>query len=205
MESDVESVAKQLKKLVKASIWKKNVLGKSVTITERCYIVVRFVGIPWTVVGRVNSPFNQYPSASEAQSLSKSLKARAIHFANSDTAGVSQYALYDNGKLQEFFGHSSLTESAEKKWLERHFGVDLSDFEDAQTTEQNVFVSRLRKVKLSTVKNDLDFVNDFMKGQNALVPVLVELGGNAGDETELEFDDFANDEIERADFVAIGG
>jgi ankyrin repeat protein len=205
VDSGVEDVAKQFKKLVGASIWRKNVLGKSATMTERCYIVVRFVGIPWTVVGPATCPFNQYPSAGEAQSLSKSLKARAIHFANGDTAGVSQYALYDKGKLQEFFGHSSIWEDDDRSSLERQFGVGLSDFEDVQRTEQNVFVSRLRKVKLSTIKNDLDFVNDFMKGQNALVPVFVEMGGNAGDETEIVLDDFADDEIERADFVAIGG
>lgn len=203
VEADVEDVANHLKKHLGATIWKKNALGTSATITERCYAVLQLVGVPWTVVARVNCPINQYLKPADAQALSKSLKKRAINLANSDTGGVTQYALYDKGKLQEFFGHSSMWEDADKASLKQHFGVDLADFDDVEQTERNVFVSRLRKVKLSTIKNDLDFVNDFVKGQNALVPDFVGLEGNAGNETEFEFDFFADDEIERLDYVAV--
>ena len=202
-ESGVEQVAAQLKKHIGATIWKKNVIRKSATLTEHCYGVVRFVGIPWTGVMRLNCPINQYPSASDAQVLSKTLKTRAIHIASGDTAGVAQYALFDNGTLQEFFGFSSLLgDEGGKPHLEQHFGIDLVDFDDVERKGDTVFVSRLRKVDLSTIENHLDFINDFVNEQNALAPMFPENGGDTGEETEFEFEDFADDEIERLDFVA---
>ena len=203
VEADIKDVAERLKKHVGATIWKKNVFGKSAVLTEKCYGVVRFVGVPWTGIMRLHCPLDQYPSVADAEFLSESLKCRAIHFGNSDTGGVAQYALFDKGQVQEFFGYSSMLGTADKARVEQHFGVDLTGFDEVEVKENKAFASRLRTVKLSAIKNDLDFINDFIKGQDAIVPVFAETAGYEGEEAEFEFEDFDDDEIERFDFVAV--
>jgi ankyrin repeat protein len=201
VEAPIEDAASQFKQLIGATAWKKDVFGKTVKLSQRSYAVIRLVGVPWTAIVRLCAPIPQYPSASEAQSLSKSLKARAIHFAISDTAGVAQYALYDRGKLVEFFGHGIEALDDDRRQIERHFGISLADLPVIEAYENITFGSQLRKVRLKAIESDLDFINEFFVAQDALAPMFLENCGAPGVDFELEFEDFGEGEVERLDFV----
>jgi ankyrin repeat protein len=201
IEAPVEDTAAKFKQLIGATVWKKDVFDKTVKLSQRSYAVVRLVGVPWTAIVCLCAPtFPQYPSASEAQSLSKSLKVRTIHLANSDTGGIAQYALYDCGKIVEFFGHGLDEFDEERSQIERHFDVGLGDLPAVETYENITFSSLLRKVKVKTIKNGLDFINDFLVAQDALAPMF-DASGAPGKPFKLEFEEFGEGEVERLDFL----
>ena len=188
---------------------RENVLGEEVKLTQRCYAVWKLIDSPWTNVMKLHCrDFKHWPNAADAAALSKSLKTRAIYVGNSDTGGVTQYALYENGKAVEVFDYGSSgdadTPKAAAERFAKWYGIDASTIPGGvQAAQGKAFASAQRTVDVKRIKNDLDFVNDFVTQQDALVLFGSEIGfGEAGEMMELTLEDVGEGDIERLDFIA---
>jgi hypothetical protein len=208
--ADVNEVAGAFAKSIGAKTWEKDVLGEKVKLAKRSYAVFKLAGSPWSAIMKLScANFRQWPAAPDAQALSKSLKTRGLLVANSDTADVTQYALFDSGELVEVFDSGSTDEDENPKVVTRRFakyyGLDMSGIPGGVSLgKYRVFASALRTVDLAKIKNDLDFVNDFVKKQGALVPLGVGDWGQPGEMIELSLEGLVNaDEVERLDYVAV--
>jgi hypothetical protein len=203
VDAPVEDVARLFKERIGARIWKKDTLAKKVTLTRRCYAVTKLVGQKWTSIIRVRSGTGEYPSAADAQFLSKALGTRAMHVAVGDTAGTAEYVLFDEGRVEELFSEDALLERPRTAAaIERTKGIDLDRLK-LEVRGARVFGSRRRKVKVSTIKNPYQFVSDFVAGEDALAPLFGDDFPGAGQATRIEFELLREDEIERLDFVAM--
>ncbi len=202
--TDVESAAGAFAKLIGAGVWKKNVLGKKVKLTNRCYALWKLIGTPWTAVIKLAG---HWPDIKDAVALSTSLKTRALYVGNSDTAGVTQYFLFDHGQLVEMFAYGTTPDNANAQTVIKQFAtaydVDLSKFPDLSVKKCMVFASARRKLDLATIKNDLDFVNDYVSGQDAYIFFAEADWGEAGQRIELTLEGLGPDDIERLDYVAV--
>ena len=178
----VESVAAAFKKHKKAKVWQKNVLGETITIADPSFLVLRMAGHPWTLITACVTSRPSFFKPEDAKALSKAMKARAIYFANSDTASYTEYQLFEDGKRLE------------------HFRC----FEDVE------FSSTARDVEAPEDGPGIyDFVSQFMREEDAFVPacsVHLNTGWmNAGQKVKLGLGDVLNDEaFERIDYVSVG-
>ena len=189
---------------------REDVLGDEVKLTQRCYAVWKLIDSPWTNVMKLHCrDFKHWPSAADAAALSKSLKTRALYLGNSDTGGVTQYALFENGKAVEVFDYGSTGEAdtakAATERFAKSYGIDTSNIPGGvQVLQGKAFASAQRKVDLKKVGNDLDFVNDFITQQDALVLFGSEIGfGEAGEMMELILEDLGEGDVERLDYIAV--
>jgi hypothetical protein len=66
-----------------------------------------------------------------------------------------------------------------------------------------VFASSVRKLDVAKIKNDLDFVNDYVSSQDAYIFLAVADWGEAGERIELTLEGLGPDDIERLDYVAV--
>lgn len=205
----VASVAGALARLLDARVWQQDALGQKVKLTNRCYAVWKLAGQPWSAVMKLQcKEFTHWPRLSDAAAISRSLETRALFVANSDTAGVTQYALFDTGDLVELFDYGTAPDDATAKSVVQQFAtcyqVDLSKFDGLKVKKNKVFASSVRSLDLAKVKNDLDFINDYVKRQDAFVPFFVDEWGQAGQRVELTLEGFGPDDVERLDYVAVG-
>jgi len=205
----VADVSKALAERIGAKTRRENALGEEVKLTQRCYAVWKLIDSPWTNVMKLHcADFKHWPTAADAAALSKALKTRAIYVGNSDTGGVTQYALYKNGIAVEVFDYGSSgdadTAKAATERFARSYGIDVSNIPGGvQVSQGKAFASAQRKVDVKKIKNDLDFVNDFVKQQDALVLFGSEIGfGEAGEMMELTLEDLGPDDVERLDYIA---
>jgi ankyrin repeat protein len=208
IETPVEKVAAAFAKLIGADIWKENVLGQKVKLTGRCFAVYRIVGQPWSIIMWLNcDPLNPFHKTADAQSLSKSLKTRAMIVISADTSGIAQYITLDKGKPVELFDSGSVPSGSDRKaaaeLVRKSCGADFTDFKNVEIAGGNVFASSLRKVKLSSVKNPLDFINDHLRNEKAFAPFAFESWGSTGQSVELTLEGLGPDDIERLDYVAL--
>jgi ankyrin repeat protein len=188
---------------------RENVLGEEVKLTQRCYAVWKLIDSPWANVMKLHCrDFKHWPSAADAAALSKSLKTRALYVGNSDTGGVTQYALFENGKAVEVFDYGSSgdadTAKAVTERFAKSYGIDISTIAGGvQVSQGKAFASSQRKLDVKKIGNDLDFVNDYVKQQEAFIPFGSEIGfGEAGETMELTLEDLGPDDVERLDFIA---
>jgi hypothetical protein len=180
VRADVEPVADAFAKLKKAKLHRQSVLGKSVTVRDPSYMVLRLAGHAWTLITPCARSQSSFFKSADAKALSKSLKTRAIYFANSDTASFTEYELFEAGKPLE------------------HFRC----FEDIE------FTTKLRKVKPPPDGPEIyTFVDRFIKEQDAFVPALsVHLNAgwmNVGEKATLgPQEELPKSAFERLDFIA---
>ena len=171
----VGAVAEAFQKLRKAKTWTQNVGEKTVTVADPSFLVYRLKGHPWTIVDRYHGHGARL-QPEDAQALSKTLQTKAIFYGNSDTAGVTQYDLFENGKRLEHFVD--------------YEGIEFeSVVRDVQPPEDDVY----------------EFVEAFMREQDAFAPgITTYMGGGwrvkEGEEVALDF--LAAEWVERADWVA---
>lgn len=208
VEASVEQVAGAISQRIEAKAWTRDALGKMVKITARCYAIFKLTGQPWSVVMKLGCPvFKHFPSLPDAQALSQSLQARALFVANSDTAGVTQYALFDRGNLIEFFDYGSVDKATSKTIaapIKKIYHLDLMPLRNLTFHKGKTFGSTLRDVHLARVKNDMDFVNEYVKIQNAFIPFYPDAIGQTGKTVELSLEGLGEDDIERLDYIAAG-
>jgi hypothetical protein len=69
--------------------------------------------------------------------------------------------------------------------------------------KNKVFASSVRSLDLAKVKNDLDFIDDYVKQQDAFVPFFVDEWGQAGQRVELTLEGLGLDDVERLDYIAV--
>jgi hypothetical protein len=169
----VEAVAGALQQRFSAKVWEKNVHGQKVKLTRRCYAVFRIIDQPFTAIMRLNcAAIRHYLRIPDAQGLSQALQTRAIFVANSDTASMSQYAVFDSGKLVELFDSFNARGLANRSAVVAQFasvyGLDLKELPGFQLTKGKLLGSTLRRVKLAAATNDLEFVSRFLKQQKCV-------------------------------------
>ena len=192
VKAPVEKASAGLQALLGAKTLKPNVLGKKIKLARRCYAVFRIVGQPWSIVMRLCSNVDEtFHKPSDAAALSKSLEASVILVNSGDTGGVYQYFVFEKGKVVEVFDVGS-GES-----------LDLADLKNVARGEQITFASSLRKPDLKQVKNPLDFIGDYIKSENALVPFGFESLGDPGEPVELTLEGLGPDDVERLDYIAV--
>jgi ankyrin repeat protein len=208
----VADVSKAFAERIGAKTRRENVLGDEVKLTQRCYAVWKLIDSPWTNVMKLHCrDFKHWPSAADAAALSKSLKTRALYVANSDTGGVTQYALFESGKAVEVFDYGSSGDAdnakAATERFAKYYGIDMSAIPGGvQAAEGKAFASSQRTVDVRKITNDLDFVNDYVKQQDAFIPFGSEISfGEAGEMMELTLEDLGPDDVERLDYVAVSG
>lgn len=203
----VEDVAGAFARLRNAKTWDKDAHGKKVKLSSQCFAVWKLIDQAWTAVMKLQCRFEHWPSARDAQALSKTQATRSLFVANSDTGGATQYIVFDNGNVVEVFDYSSARDGdgAEQMVTQyrKAYGIDLSSLDGMQVKDGKSFASKSRKVNIAKVKNDLDFVDETMKQHGAFVPFLPDEWPASGTSAELTFEDFGADEIERLDYVAV--
>ena len=204
----VADVSKAFATRIGAKKRKENVLGEDVKLTGRCYVVWKLLDSPWTNVMKVRcANFKHWPDVADAAALSKSLKTRALYVANSDTGGCTRYALFDHGEPVEVFDYSSGADgtdaaSAVARYA-KIFGADLTPLANVSVGDGKFFASTSRKLDVVRIKNDLDFVDDYVKRQEAFVPFgFDDEWGEAGETAELTLEGLGPDDVERLDFIA---
>ena len=179
----VEHLAAALAKRKQADLRERDVLGKTVTLGDPSFLVLRLRGHPWSLVVACTAGRDSDLTRADAAALSKTLKTRAIYFANSDCASATEYELLDNGSPQEHFRCVDTVE----------------------------FTSEARDVDPPEDGPDLyTFVDRFMRGQDAFVPALslhLETGWmKPGRKVKLDAqDELPPEAFERVDLVAVTG
>jgi ankyrin repeat protein len=207
VEGVVEDVAAALERHIGADVWRQDVLGQRVKLTDRCFAVFRIVGQPWSIVMRLNcADVRQYLKPPDGRALSKALKTRAIVVTSGDTSGIYQYVTFQRGKAVEILDSGSAADDTDRASIARQFrdwyGVDLGDFAGFEIRKGTVFASSLRKLKLAGVKNVLTFIRDHLTRENAFVPFFGDAWGRKGDSVELTIEGLGPDDVERLDYVA---
>jgi len=206
--AEVEAVAAAFAKLIGAGVWQKNALGKQVKLTSRCYAMWKIAGRPWTAVTRLCcEEYKHWPAISQAAALSKTLKTRALFVANSDTAGVTQYLMFNQGELVELLDYGTAPDQASTQSVIKQFntvyGVDLSKLPGLAVKQGLVFGTSTRKVDVSKIKNDLEYVNHYVAGQDAYIFFATDGWGEPGQRVQLNLEGLGPDDIERLDYVAV--
>ena len=176
----VEAVAGAFAALKKLGRWEKDAYGKTVSaVAHPSYLVYRLNGHAWTTLDAFGG--NDSLDPADAEALSKSLNARVLFYANSDTAGVTMYELFDRGRRLERFSYAE------------------GELE---------FESTLRPSEGPGEDDDpYEFVDQFLKSQDALAPGWSSYAGGWRSKPDqpvtLNFfgDGFAT-ELERLDFIA---
>jgi hypothetical protein len=180
VHAPVEAVAEAFGRSAGLGTWVEGAHGQTVTISDPCYLVYRLKGHSWTILDRF-AGHSGLLGPDDARSLSEALGTRALHYANSDTAGATGYELFDGGELLER--------------LEAYEGVE--------------FETMLRQVEPPEDGPDIrSFVDTFIREQDAFVPGWsVYLGGwchKPGDRVQLRFDTEDGsglDVVERLDYL----
>jgi hypothetical protein len=175
VHAPVEPVAEAFKEIRKLKNWTRNANGQFIEVANPSYLVYQLRGHIWTIVDCYHGQARMVPD--HAKALSKTLKTKAIFYGNSDTAGVTAYELFDNGKLLEHF--------------------ELGD-------DGVNFTSDLRNVDAPDDDTEVyDFVDEFFKSHNAFAPSWsVYLGGwnqKPGQRVQMQMDGKA---VERVDFLS---
>lgn len=170
VRANCTQVAEAFKKRNKLKTWIRNAAGKTVTISEPCFLVYQLKGHPWVII---NGLFGNYVPFEDAKALSKTLATRVIYFGNSDASCVTQYDLYENGKQLE------------------HFDI----FEGVKFSSQFRNVKPPKDCP-----DVYAFVDEFFKEQDAFIPgwsalLFDDLRCNEGDEVKLDFGAALNGEI----------
>jgi ankyrin repeat protein len=181
--------------------------GKQVTLTSRCYGVFRIKDQDWTSVIRLCCDnYRHWPSARDAQEISKSLGCRAYFFANSDTAGASQFACFDKGRATEYFEHGDLpkkTSTADHvRRVKDTYSIDISPINQFQIKGDSIHGSTTGPTRPRKSQNDLKFIEELVRANRLFVPFFPEALGVAGERVEVVFEDFGPDDLERMDVIS---
>jgi hypothetical protein len=142
------AVADALRKHKKLNDAIRNAIGKTVTVTGASYLVYQLKGHTWTTIALFTGDgssrrASSSSSQSDAKALSKSLSTKALYFGNSDTSCVTEYDLFERGKLIEHFDnfngikfHSKYRDVVPPK-----DGPEIYDFIQAAVVELDAFVT----------------------------------------------------------------
>jgi len=178
VRAPIDAVTKAFCGLKRARVCHRDAAGKTVTVSDPCYLIYQLAGHPWTIID-VYASRSSYPNPEDARALSEVLKTKAIFYGNSDTAGVIAYELVEAGKRLERF----------------------MDFEETE------FESNLGRSAPAEGEDMEDFVRAFFRAQDAFAPSWTSrLGGNChrpGDKATLPFGGFRPDTLIRLDYVAV--
>lgn len=209
VEAPIESVTSAFAEQLPKPRVRSNVHGKKVKLTPRCYGVFKISNQPWTTIIRLNcQEYKHWPSAADAQAISAKLKCRAYIFANSDTAGATQYVLFDAGRAVEYFEHGADSKpSTDAQLIERAkrvYNIDLSALKKFQHHGGSTFASQVRSADLRKVKNDIAFIEEYVAEMKLYVPFNIEPLGESGERAELVLEEIGAEDLEGMDFV-VGG
>ncbi|BAZ49067.1 hypothetical protein NIES4103_16780 [Nostoc sp. NIES-4103] len=179
VRASVEQVAQAFSTLRQMDVWVRNAYDSEVEIHNESAFVFQLRGHPWSLIYKLSSSsIRIYLTEEDARRISELLSTSVIYYAGSDTCGTIEYHLYSNGILQERLS-----------------------FEEEFKCE---FQSQLRQVEVREVEKDAyTFTMDFMRGQDAYIPCIVEVEDlKIGQRTTLRFEGLLPNEVERMDYIA---
>jgi hypothetical protein len=138
----VEEVARALVAQKKLKTWHPDALGKTVSLADPSYLVLRLAGHDWSLITACVFSLKSFFKPADAQALSRTLKGKVIFFANSDTGSATEYELFDAGKSLEHFRCVDDVEfkSSVRKVAPPKDGPDIYTFVDAFIRAQGAFV-----------------------------------------------------------------
>lgn len=209
--ASMEDTSRAFQLHCRAEDWERDVSGKDVKITDRCYVSMRLVGHNWSVVRACYVDSAQsYGSltADDAQAMSESVGAPAIFFQNSDNASVVGYTYFEGGEEKErfFYDPEGGEWDADSNWEEDDWDDDETwnvEEEEGWAGPPPTFLSLRRQLDTRQIEDPWEFVDDFLKEMDAFAPSLEIRRAKPGKEFNLTFDGFAPEDFERLDFISI--
>ncbi len=192
VRTGVAAAAGALARHLGLTVWRQDAWGQRFQPRDGAWVAFRLEGHGWTVVA---SPDLRVPRMRQtAAALSRELVAEVIHLVHSDTAGVTAYTLYGEGRrLEDYY--------AGEGWP----GLDRDRFELLDERHGLVlgFTSVLRQVELGRP----DFADAFLRAQGAYAPPAVwrdlePARGLRGREPRLELGGLSRDTCRRLDYLA---
>ena len=138
VRAPVERAAKALRSHQKLDTWVRDAPGKEVVVSDPSFVVYRLRGHPWTIIDGYRSRSSRL-QPEDACTLSKLLSTRAIFYGNSDTAGVTCYDLFEEGRrLEHFAAYEGIEfDSVVRQVPPPPDGEEIYDFVDALMREQD--------------------------------------------------------------------
>jgi ankyrin repeat protein len=165
-----------------ALAWIPDIYGKPILATPLCVLVYQFSGHDWSLIELLHDDCTGYGlSASDALEISRDLQTKVLFYGNSDTARTVAYSLFENGQEMESF----------------FCGVD-----EERESGGVVFRSKLREASIECSDRE-DFVEAFIKEQDAFLPGWSELARSAEPGSTITIEGFPRNVILRMDLVQI--
>lgn len=153
---------------------RRNVLGSEIEVSGVFNFTFQLVGHPWSILinDGVIEPrrLAASPSPKSAQ-LSKELKLPVIQLIMSDTTGVVEYTLFEDGEVVEFFSGSYGDEYGTNQYgLKPQRYVLYLAPDDLEAKQIVYFWSRRRQVTADEIGDMWDFANQFLVDHDAFDP-----------------------------------
>ena len=197
VQATVDEVAAAFCQVRGATVWEKDVFEHEVELTNQCFVVFQFTGHPWTLIHEENVySWSKSLNREDAEAISQHLRAKAIYYGVSDTAGAIGYDLYQSGSLMESFDSC----------CDYDFDDEIESGGEPDTTYGSRWklYSKLRHPNPNEIKRDFDFVDAFFRAQDAYVPAW---GGGwrtcgTGQRRRLQVTGLDPDDL-RMDYVAV--
>lgn len=194
----------------RAEIWERNVVGKTVELTPRCYLSFRLVGHAWTVIracylDAANAQNNL--TAEDAKAISESTSAPTILFLNSDNASVVGYTYFESGEEKErfFYDPEGGEWDADASWEDDDDDEawEVEEEEEGWAGPPPVFLSIRRQIDTRQIEDPWVFVDHFLKEMDAFAPSLEIRVKRPFKELPLSFEGFEDEDFDRMDFIAV--
>lgn len=153
---------------------RRNVLGSEIEVSGVFKFTFQLVGHPWSILinDGVIEPrrLAASPPPKPAQ-LSKELKSPVIQLIMSDTTGVIEYTLFEDGEVVEFFSGSYSDEYGTNQYglKPQRYVLYLSP-DDLEAKQIVYFWSRRRQVTADEIGDMWDFANQFLVDHDAFDP-----------------------------------
>ena len=209
VKAPLEASSQAFQRHCHADSWERDVLGKAVPVSERCFLSFRLTGQDWTVIRSLHlESSSQQLKAEDAKAVSQAVDAPAILFLNSDNASVVGYTYFEEGEEKErfFYDPESGEWDADHDWEEDDWDEDDDnwDVEEEEGWEgpPPTFLSRRRQLDTRHIEDPWAFVDNFLREMEAFAPSLSFKTTKAGKEYTLAFEGFEDEDFERLDFIA---
>lgn len=134
VEDSVEKVANTLMNTRSLKIWQKNVYNQVIKVYENSIFVFQLKGHSWTIIFEPSKRMpEKFLTVKDAKIISENLKTKSFFYTGSDSAGITQYSLFDDGFLLEklyFEGEVIEFESRVRRFdnITEYYGYDLAYF-----------------------------------------------------------------------------
>lgn len=152
---------------------RRNVLGSEIEVSGFFQFAYHLVGHSWSILinDEVIEPNRVVASLPpKLDQLSKELKAPVIRLIMSDTTGVVEYVIFENGEVTEYFSGSIDENDNSNEFSLKPQRYILSSSHNPEDKQFIYFWSRHRQVTAEEIGDMWDFANKFLVNNDAFDP-----------------------------------